>query len=114
MLFTKFREIKLMNHIIQANSNNIFSQSILALTVFKKGLPNIMGQKLSCGEPRTRKSAGYLVFPQKTSTSLTIPTGEIVSLLASLIVTYISSISAGAISCIISLYKEIGIALALA
>ena len=71
-------------------------QYILALTVFKKGLPNIMGQKLSCGEPRTRKSAGYLTFPHKTSTSLTIPTGEIVSLLASLIVTSISSISAGA------------------
>ena len=31
-----------------------FSQSILALTVFKKGLPNIIGQKISCGEPRTR------------------------------------------------------------
>ena len=41
-------------------------QSMVALTVFKKGLPNIMGQKLSCGEPRTRKSAGYLVFPHKT------------------------------------------------
>ena len=64
-----------------------FLQSILALTIFKKGLPNIMGQKLSWGEPRTRKSAG---------TSLTIPTGEIVSLLASLIVKSISSISAGA------------------
>ena len=73
-------------------------QSILALTVFKKGLPNIIGQKSSCGEPRTRKSPGYLTFPHKTSTSLTIPTGETVSLLASLIVTSISSILAGAIN----------------
>ena len=74
-----------------------FSQSILALTVFKKGLQNIMGQKSSCGEARTIKSVGYLIFPHKISTSLTIPTGEIVSLLASLIVTSISSISASAI-----------------
>ena len=73
-----------------------------------------MGQKLSCGEVRTRKSTGYLVFPHKTSTSLTILIAEIVSLLASLIVTSISYILAGAISCIISLYKEWGIALALA
>ena len=81
-----------------------FSQSILALTVFKKGLPNIMGQKSYCGEPRTRKSTWYLTFPHKTSTSLTIPTGEIVYLLASLIVTSISSNSVGAISLLILLY----------
>ena len=74
---------------------------MVALTVFKKGLPNIIGQKLSCGEPRTRKSAGYLVFPHKTSTSLTIPIGAIVSLLASLIVTSMCSIFVGAMSFII-------------
>ena len=73
-----------------------------------------MGQESSCGEPRRRKSSGYLTLAHKTSTSLTIPMGEIVSLLASLIVTSIYSNSAGAISCIISLYKEIGIALELA
>ena len=50
-----------------------FSLSILALTVFKKGLPNIMGQSYLVGNQRTRKSAGYLVFPHKTSTYLTIP-----------------------------------------
>ena len=79
-----------------------FSQSILALMVFKKGLPQIMGQKSSCGEPRTRKSVRYLTFPHKTSTSLTIPSGVMVSLLASLIVTSISSISVGHMSFIIS------------
>src|SRR3990170_4202555 len=67
------------------------TQSILALTIFKKGLPNIMGQKLSCCEPSTRKSVGYLILPHKTSTSLTIPSGVIVSLFASLIVPSISS-----------------------
>ena len=73
-----------------------------------------MGQKLSCGESRTRKFVGYLIFPHETSTSLTIPIGDIVSLLASLIVTSISSISARAISFIIPLYKVKGIALTLA
>ena len=43
----------------------------------------MIGQVLLAAEPSTRKSAGYLVLPHKTSTSLTIPTGEIVSLLAS-------------------------------
>ena len=78
-----------------------FLQSILALTVFKKGLPEIMGQKSSCGEPRIRKSVGYFIFPHKTSTSLIIPQGDMVSLLASLIITSMSSISAGAMSFLI-------------
>ena len=64
-----------------------------------------MGQKSSCGEPGTRKLAGYLTSPHKTSTSLTVPIGDIVSLLASLIVTSIYSISAGAMSFIISWHK---------
>ena len=72
------------------------SQSILTLTMFKKRLAKIMGQKSSCGEPRTRKSVGYFIFPHKASTSLTIPSGVMVSLLASLIVASMSSISAGA------------------
>ena len=68
----------------------------------KKGLPKIMGQKSSCGVPRTKKSVGYFIFPHKTSTSLTIPRGVMVSLLASLIVTSMYYISAGAMSFIIS------------
>src|SRR3954462_8534990 len=59
-----------------------FLQSIIALQVLRKGLPKIIGQKLSCTEPSTRKSVGYLNFPQSTSTSLTIPTREIVCLFA--------------------------------
>src|SRR3954462_10098479 len=55
-----------------------FLQSIIAPQVPRKGLPKIIGQKLSCTEPSTRKSVGYFTFPQRTSTSLTIPTGEIV------------------------------------
>ena len=70
-----------------------------------------MGQKSYCGEPRTRKSVGYFIFPHKTSPSLTIPIGDIVSLLASLIVTSMSSIWAGAISSLMSSYKEWGITL---
>src|SRR3954466_10052676 len=59
-----------------------FLQSIIAPQVLRKGLPNIIGKKLSCTEPSTRKSVGYFTFPQRTSTSLTIPTGEIVCLFA--------------------------------
>src|SRR4051812_12264971 len=37
-----------------------FLQSIIAPQVLRKGLPKIIGQKLSCTEPSTRKSVGYL------------------------------------------------------
>src|ERR1041384_6878846 len=72
-----------------------FLQSIIAPQVLRKGLPKIIGQKLSCTEPSTRKSVGYFTFPQSTSTSLTIPTGEIVCLFARWIVTSMSLISHG-------------------
>ena len=65
--------------------------------MFEKGLPKIMGQKSSSGEPRTRKSVRYFIFPQDLN-SLTIPSAVMVSLLASLIVTSMSSISEGAMS----------------
>src|SRR4051812_18776081 len=58
-----------------------FLQSIIAPQVLRKGLQKIIGQKLSCTEPSTRKSAGYFTFPQSTSTYLTIPTREIICLL---------------------------------
>src|SRR3954471_15081046 len=57
-----------------------FLQSIIAPQVLREGLPKIIGQKLSCTEPSTRKLVGYFTFPQRTSTSLTIPIGEIVCL----------------------------------
>src|ERR1041384_6705619 len=59
-----------------------FLQSIIAPQVLRKGIPKIIGQKLSFTEPSTRKSVGYFTFPQRTSTSLTIPMGDIVSLFA--------------------------------
>ena len=80
----KFREIKLMRYITKINTDCFPIAIILALTIFGKDLPNIIGQKSSCGEPKTRKSVGYLILPHKTLTSLTIPSGVMVSLLASL------------------------------
>ena len=59
-----------------------FLQSIIAPQVLRKGLPKIIGKKLSCTEPSTRKSVGYFTFPHRTSTSRTSPIGEIVSLFA--------------------------------
>src|SRR3954463_7772071 len=72
-----------------------FLQSITAPQVLRKVLPKIIGQKLSCTEPSTRKSVGYFTFPQRISTCLTIPTGEIICLFARCIITSISSISHG-------------------
>src|SRR3954471_13975813 len=114
MLFTKFREINLMNHIIQANSNNILFTIYPSINNVQEGSTKYNGTKAILWRSENKKSAGYLVFPHKTSTYLTIPIGEIVSLLASLIVTSIPSNSAGAISCLISSYKVCGITLALA
>src|SRR3954453_9475247 len=37
-----------------------FFQSIITPQVLRKGLPKIIGQKLSCTEPSTRKSADTL------------------------------------------------------
>src|ERR1041385_6237533 len=59
-----------------------FLQSIIYPQVLRKGLPKIIGQKLSCTEPSTRKLVGYFTFPQRTSTTLTILTGKIVCLFA--------------------------------
>src|ERR1044071_5049030 len=39
-----------------------FLQSIIAPQVLRKGLPKIIGKKLSCTEPSTRKSVGYFTF----------------------------------------------------
>src|SRR3954468_2791290 len=84
--FSEFGKIKLVR--ISLNSVKTFSfwQSIIAPQVFKKGLPKIIGQVLLASLPSTRKSAGYLVLPHRTSTSLTIPIEKIVSLLA--LITY--------------------------
>src|SRR4051812_33696913 len=59
-----------------------FLQSIIDPQVFKKVLPKMIGQVLLATELSTRKSAGYLILPQRTFTSLTIPIGQMVSLLA--------------------------------
>src|SRR3954468_8058474 len=91
----KLRKVKFIWLTIEFNRNLPFLQSIIAPQVLRKGLPNIIGQKLSCTEPSTRKLVGYFTFPQSTSTSLTIPTGEIVCLFARWIVTSMSSISHG-------------------
>src|ERR1041385_8300955 len=59
-----------------------FLQYIIAPHMLRKGLPKIIGQKLSCTKLSTRKSVGYFTFRHRTSTSLTIPMGKIVSLFA--------------------------------
>ena len=49
-LSTKLGKFKLMGLITKTNIDSLFLVvDSLALTVFKKGLPKIMGQKSSCG-----------------------------------------------------------------
>src|SRR3954467_35656 len=81
-LLRKLREVKFIWLTIEFNRNFTFLAIYTAPHVRRKGLPKIIGKKLSCTKPSTRKSVGYFTFPQRTSTSLTISTGEIVSLFA--------------------------------
>ena len=83
---TKLGKIELMRLITKANIDSLFLTIYFSINGVQEGSTKGNGTKASCGEPRIRKSIGYLIFPHKTSTSLTIPIGEIVSLLASLIV----------------------------
>src|SRR4051812_20496569 len=76
-LLGEFREVKFIWLTIEFTETLPFLESIMAPQVLRKGLPKIIGQKLSCTEPSTRKSVGYFTFPHRTSTYLTIPTGEI-------------------------------------
>src|SRR3954466_10409312 len=81
-LLRKLREVKFIWLTLNSTETLPFLQSIIAPQVPRKGLPKIIGKKLSCIEPSTRKSVGYFTFLQSTSTSLTIPTREIVCLFA--------------------------------
>jgi hypothetical protein len=79
--FSKLRKIRLIRFSIKFSHSLL--QSITTPQVFKKGLPKIIGQVLLGSVPSIRKLVGYLVLPHRTSTSQTIPIGEIVALLAS-------------------------------
>ena len=79
--FGKFREVKLIRFTSKFSNNFLLFAIYNSSTSIRKGLPKIIGQDLLAAEPSTKKSAGYLILPHRTSTSRTIPIGE-VSLLA--------------------------------
>src|SRR4051812_10855868 len=81
-LLRKLREIKFIRLTVEFNRKFTFLAIYYSSTSAEEGPTKDNRQKLSCTEPSTRKSVGYFTFPQSTSTSLTIPTGEIVSLFA--------------------------------
>src|SRR3954463_1127690 len=94
-LFRKLRETKFIWLTIEFNRNLTFLAIYYSSTSAEEGPTKDNREKLSCTEPSTRKLVGYFTFPQRTSTSLTIPTGEIVCLFARWIVTSMSPISHG-------------------
>ena len=108
-LFTKLVKIKFMRFITKANIDSLFLTIYFSINGVQERSTTDNGTKVILWGTKNKKSVGYFIFPHKTSTSLRIPIGDMVSLLASLIVTSMSSISAGAISFLIS-YKEKGIA----
>src|SRR4051812_2591919 len=77
-LLRKLRKVKFIWLTIEFNRNFTFLAIYYSSTSFEERPTKDNREKLSCTEPSTRKSVGYFTFPQRTSTSLTIPTGEIV------------------------------------
>src|SRR3954469_10395295 len=94
-LLSKLRKIEFVQLTVEFNRNFTFLAIYYSSASVKEGPTKDNREKISCTEPSTRKSVGYFTFPQSTSTSLTIPTGEIVCLFARWIVTSMSSISHG-------------------
>ena len=95
MLFTKFREIKLMNHIIQTNSNHIIFAVYPSINSIQEGSTKYNGTKAILWGTKNKKISGIFNFPTQDFNIPNNPNCEIVSLLASLIVTSIYSIPAG-------------------
>src|SRR3954463_2620885 len=81
-LLRKLKEVKFIWLTIEFNRNFTFLAIYYRSTGIEKRPTKDNREKLSCTEPSTRKSVGYFTFPQRTSTSLTIPIGKIVCLVA--------------------------------
>src|SRR3954462_6222935 len=62
-LFTKFREIKLMNHIIQANSNNILFAVYLSINSVQEGSTKYNGTKAILWGTENKKISRIFSFP---------------------------------------------------
>src|SRR3954463_2999466 len=82
-LLRKLREVKFIWLTIEFNRNLTFLAIYYSSTsAEERPTKDNRAKKLSCTEPSKRNSVGYFTFPQRTSTSLTIPTEEIVCLFA--------------------------------
>src|SRR3954469_22653371 len=81
-LLRELTKVKFIWLTIEFNRNFTFLAIYYSSTSSEERPTKDNREKLSCTEPSTRKSVGYFTFPYRTSTSLTIPTGEIVSLFA--------------------------------
>src|ERR1043165_9301412 len=77
----ELRKVKFIWLTIEFNRNFTFIAIYYSSTSSEERPTKDNREKLSCTEPSTRKSVGYFTFQHRTSTSLTIPTRDIVSLL---------------------------------
>src|SRR3954470_11467716 len=81
-LLGELRKLKFIRLTIEFNRNLTFLAIYYSSTSSEERPTKDNRGKISCTEPSTRKSVGYFTFPHRTSTSLTILMGEIVSLFA--------------------------------
>ena len=102
MLSTELGKIKLMRLITETNTDGLFMTIYFSINGVQEMSTKDNGTKVILWGTKNEKISRVFYFPTQDFTSLRIPIGDMVSLLASLIVTSMSSISAGAMSFIIS------------
>src|SRR3954470_3125083 len=99
---TKLGKIKLMRFITKTNTDNLFLTIYLSINGVQERYTKDNGTKIILWGTKNKQISRVFYFPTQDFNISNNPIGDIVSLLASLILTSISSISAGAMSFIIS------------
>ena len=91
-----------MRLITKANTNSLFLTIYISINCIQERSTKDNGTKVILWGTKNKKISSVFYFPTQDFNISNNPSGVMVSLLASLIVTSMSSISAGAISFIIS------------
>ena len=90
-----------MRHTLETNCDGLLNAINVSIDSVEKGSTKYDGTKAILCSSKDEEISRILLLPHRTSTSLTIPRGQIVSLLASVIVTSMGYTSTGAISYLI-------------
>src|SRR4051812_40583851 len=99
---TKLGKIKLMRLITKTNTDSLFLTVYSSINGVQERSTKDNGTKVILSGTKNKKISRVFYFPTQDFNISNNPNGDIVSLLASLIVTSMSCISAGAMSFIIS------------